>query len=163
MTEKKLEKEKARKVTKVVLISACLLGIKCRWDGKRKPNQKIINLIKKGIILIPVCPEQLGGLPTPRIPQEIQYCSGEDVLDGKGEVKNKEGKSVTKEFIKGAKETLRIAELFGAKEFIGKSRSPSCGYGKIYNGSFTGKLTKGNGVTTALLKRNGIKIILGDI
>jgi len=140
------------------LVSACLLGIKSTWDGKSKKNEKIIELSKKEI-LIPVCPEQLGGLPTPRIPQEIQGCSGEKVLDGKCKVKNKTGKDVTKQFIKGAKETLKIAKLFKVKEFIGKSKSPSCGCGEIYDGSFSGKLIKGDGVTTALLKRNGIKVI----
>lgn len=140
------------------LCSACLLGIKCRWNGKRKPSKKVINLAKKEI-LIPVCPEQLGGLSTPRAPQEIQGCSGEKVLDGKCKVRNKEGKNVTKEFIKGAKEVLKIAKLYGAKEFIGKSKSPSCGYGKTYDGTFTGKLIKGNGVTTAFFKRNGVKVI----
>ena len=140
------------------LVSACLLGIKSTWDGKSKKDEKIIELSKKEI-LIPVCPEQLGGLPTPRIPQEIQGCSGEKVLDGKCKVKNKTGKDVTKQFIKGAKETLKIAKLFKVKEFIGKSKSPSCGCGEIYDGSFSGKLIKGDGVTTALLKRNGIKVI----
>ena len=140
------------------LVSACLLGIKSTWDGKSKKDEKIIELSKKEI-LIPVCPEQLGGLPTPRIPQEIQGCSGEKVLDGKCKVKNKTGKDVTKQFIKGAKETLKIAKLFKVKEFIGKSKSPSCGCGEIYDGSFSGKLIKGDGVTTALLKRNGIRVI----
>ncbi|MBU4369805.1 DUF523 domain-containing protein [Patescibacteria group bacterium] len=142
----------------MVLCSACLLGIKCRWDAKVKPNQRIVDLAKKEI-LIPVCPEQLGGLPTPRIPQEIQGCSGEKVLNSRGQVKNKKGKDVTKEFIIGARETLKIAKLLGIKEFIGKSKSPSCGYGKTYDGSFTGKLINGNGITVALLNRNGIKII----
>lgn len=141
------------------LCSACLLGIKCAWDGKnRYKNEKIIELLKKEV-LIPVCPEQLGGLPTPRIPQEIQSCSGEKVLDGKCKVKNKSGEDVTKQFIKGAEETLKIARQFNIKEFIAKSKSPSCGYGKTYDGTFSGKLINGDGVTTALLKRNGIKII----
>ena len=141
------------------LCSACLLGIKCAWDGKdRYKNEKVIELSKKEI-LIPVCPEQLGGLPTPRIPQEIQGCSGEKVLDNKCKVKNKSGEDVTKQFIKGAKETLKIAKLLGIKEFIAKSKSPSCGCGKTYDGTFSGKLIDGDGVTTALLKRNGIKVI----
>ena len=140
------------------LVSACLLGIRCRWDEKIKPNKKVLKL-SKGEILIPVCPEQLGGLPTPRIPQEAQYCSGEKVLDGKCKVKNKLGQDVTKQFIKGAKETLKIAKLFRIKEFIGKSKSPSCGFGEIYDGSFSGKLIKGNGVTTALLKRSRVQVI----
>ena len=140
------------------LCSACLLGIKCRWDGKKKPDKKVVGLAKEEL-LIPICPEQLGGLSTPRVPQEIQGCSGEKVLDGKCKVKNKEGKDVTKEFIRGAKESLKISKLYGIKEFIGKSKSPSCGYGKTYDGTFTGNLMKGNGVTAALFKRNGIKVI----
>jgi uncharacterized protein YbbK (DUF523 family) len=147
--------------SKVRLCSACLLGIRCRWDRKSKPNKKVIGLAKEGI-LIPVCPEQLGGLPTPRIPQEIQGCSGEDILNRKGKVKNKKGEDVTKQFIRGAYETLKIAKLFGVKEFIGKARSPSCGYRNIYNGSFTRKLIKGNGVAVALLNKNGIKVILDE-
>ncbi|MDZ7798136.1 MAG: DUF523 domain-containing protein [Patescibacteria group bacterium] len=131
------------------LISACLLGIKCRWDAKFKPCQKAIELFKQGQV-IPVCPEQLGGLPTPRIPQEIQKD---------GRVLNKEGREVTEEFKKGASETLRIAKLLGVKEFIGKSKSPSCGFGKTYDGTFSGTLVKGNGVTADLLSKNGIKVI----
>ena len=141
------------------LCSACLLGIKCAWDGKdRHRNKKVIELSKKEV-LIPICPEQLGGLPTPRIPSEIQGCSGEKVLDGKCKIKNKSGEDVTKQFIKGAEEALKIAKLFNIKEFIAKSKSPSCGYGRTYDGTFSGKLINGNGITIALLKRNGIKII----
>ena len=130
------------------LISACLLGIKCRWDAKFKPCQKAIELFKQGNI-IPVCPEQLGGLPTPRIPQEIQKD---------GRVLNKKGKDVTENFLKGAEETLKIAKLVGAKEFIGKSKSPSCGFGETYDGTFSDTLIKGNGITADLLSKNGIKI-----
>jgi len=139
------------------IISSCLLGINCRFDGKVKLYSEILDLTKEEK-LVPVCPEQLGGLPTPRIPQEIQGCSGEDVLDGKGKVLNKKGEDVTLNFIKGAEEVLKIARMFNVSEFIGKARSPSCGYGEIYDGSFSNKLIKGNGVTAALLKRNGIKI-----
>jgi uncharacterized protein YbbK (DUF523 family) len=139
------------------IISSCLLGINCRFDGKVKLYSEILDLTK-GEKLVPVCPEQLGGLPTPRIPQEIQGCSGEDVLDGKGKVLNKKGEDVTLNFIKGAEEVLKIARMFNVSEFIGKARSPSCGYGEIYDGSFSNKLIKGNGVTAALLERNGIKI-----
>lgn len=140
------------------LVSACLLGIKCAWHGEnRYKDRRVLELAKSGI-LIPVCPEQLGGLPTPRAVQEIQNGSGEDVLDGKIRVSNKDGTDVTTGFIRGAGETLRIAKLFNVKEFIGKSRSPSCGCGQIYDGSFSKRLVNGNGVTTALLKRNGIKV-----
>jgi len=130
------------------LCSACLLGIRCRYDGKSKRNRKVIELTKKEI-LIPVCPEQLGGLPTPREPAEQK---GKKVF-------TRSGKNVTKKFLKGAKEVLRVAELFGIKEAILKQKSPSCGCGKIYDGTFTGKLIKGDGVTTSLLKKNKIKVI----
>jgi uncharacterized protein YbbK (DUF523 family) len=141
------------------LISACLLGIKCAWDGKDNyKSDKAIKLLKLET-LIPVCPEQLGGLKTPRIAQEIQGGTGEDVLDRKCKVLNRNGEDVTEEFIKGAEETLKIAQLFHIKEFIGKSKSPSCGCGQIYDGTFSQKLIAGDGVTVALLKRNGIKVI----
>ena len=140
------------------LISACLLGIKCAWDGKDDyKSDRAIKLLSSDT-LIPVCPEQLGGLKTPRAPQEIQEGTGEDVLDGKCRVLNKNGEDVTREFITGAEETLKIARQFHIEEFIGKSNSPSCGCEQIYDGTFTQKLTAADGVTTALLKRNGIKI-----
>ena len=140
------------------LVSACLLGIKCRYDGKSKPNEKVLELSKKET-LIPVCPEQLGGLPTPRVAQEIQGMSGEKVLDGDCKVLNKKGKDVTEQFIKGAEETLKITKIYNIKEAILKQRSPSCGCGQQYDGTFTKTLIKGDGVTTALLKKKGIKII----
>jgi uncharacterized protein YbbK (DUF523 family) len=141
------------------LISACLIGVKCAWDGKDKyQNKQAIQLLESSI-LIPVCPEQLGGLKTPRLPQEIQGGSGEDVLDGNCRIINRDGVDVTREFIAGATETLKIARQLGIDEFIGKCNSPSCGFGQIYDGTFTGNLVPGNGVTTALLKRHGIKII----
>ena len=141
------------------LISACLLGVRCAWDGKDKyKNDRAIEF-SKGEVLIPVCPEQLGGLKTPRIHQEIQGGSGEDVLNGKCKVLNQSGEDVTSEFVIGAEETLKIAKQFDIKEFIGKSKSPSCGCGNIYDGTFSAKLVHGDGVTTALLKRNGIKVI----
>lgn len=129
------------------LCSACLLGIKCGYDGKSKPNEKIINY--KDDILIPVCPEQLGGLPTPRAASEQKY----------DKLFTKEGKDVTEFFVRGAEETLRIARMYGIKEAIMRQKSPSCGCGKIYDGTFTKTLIEGDGVTTALLKRNGIAVI----
>jgi uncharacterized protein YbbK (DUF523 family) len=141
------------------LISACLLGLRCAWSGDdRYGNSRAINLARLES-LIPVCPEQLGGLPTPRAPQEIQGGTGGDVLNDKCRVINKDGQDVTREFIKGAEETLKIARQLSIKEFIAKSRSPSCGCGQIYDGTFSGKLADGDGVTTALLRRNAIKII----
>lgn len=140
------------------LCSACLLGINCRYDGENRVDEKVIALSKKEI-LIPVCPEQLGGLPTPRIPSEIQGFSGEYAFDEKCNVLNKEGGDVTELFVKGANEALKIAKLFNIREAILKQKSPSCGCGKIFDGSFSGKLIAGDGVTTALLKRSGIKVI----
>jgi len=141
------------------IVSACLLGIRCAWDGKdRYKNKKVIELLRKET-LIPVCPEQLGGLATPRVLQEIEEGAGDDVLDGRSRVKNKIGQDVTLQFIRGAKEALKIARQYNIKEFIAKSRSPSCGCGFIYNGSFSKRLIKGDGVTVALFKRNGIKVI----
>jgi len=141
------------------LISACLLGIRCTWDGKDNyKSNKAIELLNSET-LIPICPEQLGGLKTPRIPQEIQGGTGEDVLDRKCKVLNRNGEDVTAEFITGAEETLKIAKLFQVEEFIGKSKSPSCGCGQIYDGTFSQTLIDGDGVTTALLKKNGIKVL----
>ena len=139
------------------LISACLLGIKCQWNGEAKKNKKAMELLKKEILL-PVCPEQLGGLSTPRACQEIQGGSGKEVLEKKAKVINEEGEDVTEKFIKGAEETLKIAHLFQVNEFIGKSFSPSCSCSKIYDGSFSEKSVKGFGVAAELLMRNGIKI-----
>ena len=133
---------------KIILCSACLLGINCRYDGKNKLNKKVLKLAKKGI-LIPVCPEILGGLPTPREPSEQK---GERVI-------TKSGKHVSKYFKKGAREVLKIAKLFNIKEAILKQESPSCGSGKIFDGTFSGKIKKGDGVTTALLKKHKIKVI----
>jgi len=132
----------------VILVSACLLGIKCRYDGKSKPNKKVLKLAKEKI-LIPVCPEILGGLPTPREPAEQK---GKRVI-------TKSGKDVTKYFKKGAKEVLKIAKILGVKKAILKQKSPSCGCGKIYDGTFSDKIIKGDGVTTKLLKKHKIKVI----
>jgi uncharacterized protein YbbK (DUF523 family) len=143
------------------LCSACLLGINCKYDGRNNLNKapkKLIEEYKKGN-LIPVCPEQLGGLPTPRILQEIQGCSGEYVLEGKCKVKNKYGKDVTNNYLRGAEAVLKIAKDLNIKEAILKQRSPSCGCGQIYDGTFSKTIIKGDGVTTALLKKNGVKVI----
>jgi uncharacterized protein YbbK (DUF523 family) len=141
------------------LISACLLGLRCAWSGDdRYRNNHVIELAKLET-LIPVCPEQMGGLPTPRQPQEIQGGTGDNVLDNKCRVINKKGQDVTREFINGAEEILKIARQLNIKEFIAKSRSPSCGCGQVYDGTFSGKLIDGDGITTALLRRNGLKII----
>lgn len=130
-----------------ILVSACLLGIDCKYNGKNNKNDQVIELLKTHD-LIPVCPEIMGGLTTPRTPSEIH----ED------EVITKEGKNVTKQYQKGAEETLKIAKLYNCKTAILKEKSPSCGCGKIYDGTFTGTLIDGDGITARLLKEHGIKI-----
>ena len=134
------------------IVSACLAGIKCRYDGKDNENNDIIKLIKEGKA-IPVCPEVLGGLPIPRVPCEI-------LKDENGDIKviNKEGIDCTLEFVEGAKKALAIAKIVEVDAAILKSKSPSCGCEKIYDGRFTGRLIDGDGITAKLLKENSIKI-----
>lgn len=138
-------------------VSACLLGEKCRHDGGSKADKRVISLSQKEE-LIPVCPEQLGGLPTPRTRSEIAGGDGHDVLAGKAKVIARDGRDVSSEFLKGAYVVLDIAQREGAREAILKSDSPSCGCGKIHDGAFSGKLKEGDGVTAALLKENGIMV-----
>ena len=137
---------------KKILVSSCLLGISCRYDGRGNANNRVLELLQReDICLIPVCPEQLGGLPTPRIPSE---CDGDRVV-------NRAGEDVTSQFFRGAAEALRIAKLYGCETAILKERSPSCGCGKIYDGTFSGTLIDGDGVTASLLRQNGI-IVTGE-
>jgi uncharacterized protein YbbK (DUF523 family) len=141
----------------MVLVSACLLGIKCRYDGGTKSDDDLLELAARGEA-IPVCPEQLGGLPTPRTPCEICMGTGADVLDGKCRAYTSNRADVTEYLIKGAQETLKLAKACGVKKAVLKARSPSCGCGKIYDGSFSGALVDGNGVAAELLLRNGINV-----
>ena len=130
-----------------IIVSACLLGVSCRYDGNSKPNEKIIDL-KEKYNLIPICPEIMGGLPTPRMPAEIKD----------GRVKTENGIDVTEEYKKGADEAIKLAKLFGCKKAILKENSPSCGCGKIYIGEFTRTLKDGNGITAELFMKNGIDV-----
>ena len=124
------------------LISACLCGVNCKYNGLNNLNDKCLELLRKGEALL-VCPEQLGGLNTPRIPSEI-LGNAKDIIElNKGKVINKEGKDVTKEFLKGAKETLKIAKEANIKKAILKESSPSCGRNFVYDGSFTGNVLAG--------------------
>jgi uncharacterized protein YbbK (DUF523 family) len=141
----------------VIIVSACLAGINCKYNGKNNLNRKIEKLVSEHEA-VPVCPEQLGGCATPRPAAEIAAGTGCDVLDGKSKVIRITGEDSTNKFILGANEVLKIAKLIGAKKAILKAKSPSCGFEEIYNGTFSGKLIKGNGVTTELLIRNGIEV-----
>lgn len=130
-----------------ILVSACLLGANCKYSGGNNLCPELEQL-KGRYQLIPICPEQLGGLPTPRPPAE---CQGDQVI-------NREGLDVTEQFRKGAEEALNIGQFFGCKKAILKSRSPSCGCGMIYDGTFTGTLVPGDGITAKLLDRNGFSL-----
>ena len=132
---------------KPILVSACLLGTPCRYDGSGKADARLLKLGAKRQ-LIPVCPELLGGLPTPRPPAERV---GARIFD-------KSGADVTAAYLRGAQETLRLARLLGCKTAILKARSPSCGAGQIYDGTFSGTLVPGHGVTAALLAQNGVTV-----
>ncbi|MBQ1289132.1 MAG: DUF523 domain-containing protein [Erysipelotrichaceae bacterium] len=127
-----------------IVVSACLLGLPCRYDGKSCPNERVLKLAEKHT-LIPVCPEQNGGLSTPRPPAEI--------IDGK--VINKVGADVSEQYLRGAQIALDVAELNQADFVLLKAKSPSCGKGRIYDGSFSGKLIPGNGKTASLFLEKG--------
>ena len=131
----------------MLIVSACLAGFPCRYDGKKAINTAVQQLVKEGKA-IPVCPEQLGGLPTPRLPAEMKA----------GKVINSDGNDVTEAFEKGAAVVLEIAKQYGCTDALLKARSPSCGKGQIYDGSFSGILIEGNGKTADLLMRNGITV-----
>ncbi|MBO8165156.1 MAG: DUF523 domain-containing protein [Brevibacillus sp.] len=142
----------------MILISACMAGLATRYDGKDAYVEAVDQLVKNGKAML-VCPEQLGGLPTPRLPAEIVGGDGYDVLDGKARVVDASGRDVTEEFIRGAQQTLQLARKVGATQAVLKENSPSCGSTYIYNGTFRGEKKNGVGVTTALLERNGIQVI----
>jgi len=131
----------------MIIVSACLAGVQCRYDGKGYHMEKIEQLISLGKAL-PICPEQLGGLPTPRHPAEIRQ----------GRVITKDGTDVTEFFCKGAQQVLRLAEMVNCTQAILKARSPCCGYGQIYDGTFSKTLVAGNGILAQMLLQKGIQI-----
>lgn len=140
------------------LVSSCLLGLCATWRGKDNAHSKIVDLLEQGRA-IPVCPEQMGGLATPRPMAEIVGGDGEAVLDGKARVMTRDGDDVTAEFVRGAEEVLKVAQHVKPDEIILKENSPSCGVRWIYDGSFKGNLVPGCGVATALLRRHGFVVI----
>lgn len=135
-----------------ILCSACLLGVRCRYDGQGKESEAVRQLLGRHE-LVPVCPEQLGGLPTPRPPCE----RGAD-----GRVRSRGGEDRTEAFVMGAEEALRIFRLTGCEAAILKARSPSCGKGLIYDGTFSGALTQGNGALAQRLLHEGIPVYTED-
>lgn len=134
------------------IVSACLAGVKCRYDGEGNDHERIKQLVAEGKAVV-ACPEVLGGLSIPRKPCEL-------VKDKQGQEKvlTQEGIDCTEAFKEGAFKTLEIAKKVGAKKAILKAKSPSCGCGQIYNGTFSRTLIEGDGLTTRLLKANGIQV-----
>ena len=135
----------------MILISACLCGINCKYNGKNNLNEECLELLKKGEAIL-VCPEQMGGLETPRNPSEIKIVNEEI------KVFMNDGKDVTDNYKRGAEEVLKLAKELNIKKAILKRKSPSCGCGEIYDGTFTNTITKGNGITASLLIENGIEV-----
>ena len=136
---------------KKLLVSACLAGIPCRMDGQSKGVEAIRHLVLEGQA-VPVCPEVLGGLPTPRIPSEQKD----------GRVVNAAGEDVTDAFVRGAEKALEICRQNGCEAAVLKSKSPSCGKGLIHNGRFDGGLTEGDGICAKMLMENGITVLTED-
>ncbi|KAA1179238.1 DUF523 domain-containing protein [Paenibacillus sp. B2(2019)] len=141
----------------MILVSSCLAGMKVRYNGTDCLDEKIQKLLNENQA-IAVCPELLGGFSTPREPAEIIGGNGEDVLAGTAKVVDRSGTDVTDMYLKGAYITLAKAQEVSATMVVLKENSPSCGSSMIYNGEFKGKKIAGNGVTTALLRKNGIEV-----
>lgn len=145
----------------MIFVSACLIGESCKYNGGNNLNNKVMDFLKDKEY-IAICPEVSGGLSTPRDPSEIEDGAGNKVLDGKNKVYSDKGEDVTANFLKGAYNTLELAKKHNPELIILKAKSPSCGKGKTYDGTFSKTLIKGNGVTAELLIKNGYKIIIED-
>ncbi|MFJ5718794.1 DUF523 domain-containing protein [Streptomyces sp. NPDC093149] len=140
-----------------VLVSACLHGVPCRFDGRAKTSAAVAGSLgdRRPVVF---CPEVAAGLPTPRRPAEIVGGDGHDVLDGRARVVDDTGHDVTDQFVDGARRALEAARRAGCTEALLMARSPSCGRGSVYDGTFAGELREGDGVTAALLERHGITV-----
>jgi uncharacterized protein YbbK (DUF523 family) len=144
-------------MSKAILVSACLLGLNTRYSGQTKYNPRVVEFLHQhGYLPIPVCPEQLAGLPTPRPATEFTVGDGHSVLNGKGQLTTQTGDDVSSQLCNGAKETLKIAALTGCTIAILKERSPSCGVHWIYR---QGELQSGSGVAAALLQQQQIRVL----
>lgn len=144
-----------------ILVSACLAGRACRFDGTGSHEDTVTALVAEGRAVL-VCPEVDGGLGTPRPAAEIQGGDGADVIAGRARVVTGEGDDVTDAYLKGAERALVVARETGATTAILKARSPSCGKGLVYDGSFSRTLEVGDGVTAALLRSNGIEVLSNE-
>lgn len=142
-------------VKEMVLVSACLLGLKCCYNGCDNTNDDVVDM-RELFTLIPVCPEQLAGFSTPRFPAFFTQGDGSDTITGKDNIINEQGTNVSEQFRCGAREVLKLCNLLNIHSAILKEKSPSCGTKQIY---VKEKLTKGSGVTATLLKLNGIRVM----
>jgi uncharacterized protein YbbK (DUF523 family) len=139
-----------------ILVSSCLLGLHTRYDGTSKRNERVLQFIRsEGLIPVPICPEQLAGLPTPRPATRFACGDGAAVIDGNGSVINAEGSIANESFLRGAVEALEVARLSGCTQALLKERSPSCGVHQVYLGD---RIVAGQGVAAALLTRNGLDV-----
>jgi uncharacterized protein YbbK (DUF523 family) len=139
-----------------VIVSACLLGMRTRYDGGSKETAALVEYVRSSCV-VPLCPEQLGGLPTPRPKASLQGGDGAAVLAGSARVLDEAGRDVTEEFVRGAREMAAFARMAGARYAVLKEKSPSCGVEKVY---VEGRLTDGCGVTTAALRELGIEVFV---
>jgi uncharacterized protein YbbK (DUF523 family) len=144
-----------------VLVSACLAGRACRFDGTASDDDVVARLVAEGRAIL-VCPEADGGLPIPRPPAEIAGGDGRDVIEGRARVVTETGADVTDAYLRGARIALAAARRAGATRAILKARSPSCGKGRVYDGTFSGALTAADGVTAALLEADGIHVVTDE-
>jgi uncharacterized protein YbbK (DUF523 family) len=147
---------------RTIFVSACLLGVACRYDGGSKPIPQLANLLNDKLLIIPFCPEVQGGLSIPRPPVEITGGDGNAVLEGKAKALSKDGEDVSAKFIRGAEVVYEMAVTLDPELVVLKSYSPSCGMGWIYDGNFSGKLKPGYGVTATRLKQGGFKLYTED-
>ncbi|TYP00085.1 uncharacterized protein YbbK (DUF523 family) [Geothermobacter ehrlichii] len=140
-----------------ILVSACLLGVNCRYDGGEKRHDGVIaHLREHALVAVPVCPEQLAGLPTPRPQTEFSEGDGAALLANRGRVTSIHGTDMSRRFIQGARETLKVAQICACTCALLKERSPSCGVRQIYR---RGQIVSGMGVTAALLEQNGLRLM----
>ena len=141
-----------------VLLSTCLVGINTQWDGGSCRKSDLVELVRSGRAVF-LCPEQLGGLTTPRAPAEIEPGrTAREVLAGEAKVLTDAGQDVTEQFVSGAQEVLALCQEIGINVAVLKATSPSCGSSETYDGTFTLTLRPGRGITTELLALNGIKV-----
>lgn len=137
------------------MVSACLMGVNCRYDGRHSARRELIDLAGR-LFLVPFCPEQLGGLPTPRPAANITGGDGSDIVAGRGRIVNLEGLDVTGAFLRGAEESMRLAELYRVRVCIMKDKSPSCGFRSPYCETVSGF---GIGVTASVFRSRRIRMV----